>query len=144
MHPTEMTQPNSAQEEEKKSGKKLSVPQQIIDFYSPYRRKMVSKSSVKSVIVMGTRFELEEKYEVIDAGTLHLHLDISDTRIFGAVVGQGAYGVVVAARDRLIPPTESNLVAIKKIEKAFEHRIFTKRTLRELKILRLLRHENVP
>ena len=38
---------------------------------------------------------------------------------------------------------ESNLVAIKKIEKAFEHKIFTKRTLRELKLLRLLRHENV-
>jgi serine/threonine protein kinase len=34
-------------------------------------------------------------------------------------------------------------VAIKKIEKAFEHAIFTKRTLRELKILRLLAHENV-
>jgi serine/threonine protein kinase len=38
---------------------------------------------------------------------------------------------------------ENNLIAIKKIEKAFEHKIFTKRTLRELKILRLLKHENV-
>jgi len=35
------------------------------------------------------------------------------------------------------------LIAIKKIEKAFEHKIFTKRTLRELKILRLLKHENI-
>lgn len=32
---------------------------------------------------------------------------------------------------------------MKKIEKAFEHKIFTKRTLRELKILRLLNHENI-
>jgi mitogen-activated protein kinase 1/3 len=35
------------------------------------------------------------------------------------------------------------MVAIKKIEKAFDHRLYAKRTLRELKILRLLKHENV-
>ena len=35
------------------------------------------------------------------------------------------------------------MVAIKKIEKAFEHKIFSLRTLRELKIMRLLDHENV-
>ena len=34
-------------------------------------------------------------------------------------------------------------VAIKKIERAFEHSIFAKRILRELKILRLLDHDNV-
>ena len=34
-------------------------------------------------------------------------------------------------------------VAVKKIEKAFEHAVYTKRTLRELKILRLLNNENV-
>ena len=34
-------------------------------------------------------------------------------------------------------------MAIKKIEKAFDQRIFTKRTLRELKLLRLLDHEHV-
>ena len=38
---------------------------------------------------------------------------------------------------------ESNLVAIKKIVKAFEHRVFSLRTYRELKIQRLLDHENV-
>mmetsp|Transcript_10184 Transcript_10184/g.8731 ORF Transcript_10184/g.8731 Transcript_10184/m.8731 type:complete len:112 (-) Transcript_10184:1003-1338(-) len=35
------------------------------------------------------------------------------------------------------------MLAIKKIEKTFEHKIFAKRTLRELKILRLLNHENI-
>jgi len=35
------------------------------------------------------------------------------------------------------------LVAIKKIEKAFEHKVFALRTLRELKIMRLLDHDNV-
>lgn len=34
-------------------------------------------------------------------------------------------------------------MAIKKIEMAFEHKIFAKRTLRELKLLRLLKHENI-
>ena len=38
---------------------------------------------------------------------------------------------------------EDNLVAIKKIERAFEHKLFMQRTLRELKILRLLQHENI-
>lgn len=50
---------------------------------------------------------------------------------------------MVAARDKTIEDPEEALVAIKKVEKAFEHKIFTKRTLRELKILRLLSHENV-
>ena len=51
--------------------------------------------------------------------------------------------MVVAAKDKTVEDEEDNLLAIKKIEKAFEHRIFTKRTLRELKILRLMKHENV-
>jgi serine/threonine protein kinase len=34
-------------------------------------------------------------------------------------------------------------LAIKKIEKAFDHPTFTKRTLRELKIMRLMDHENM-
>ena len=38
---------------------------------------------------------------------------------------------------------EDNLVTIKKIERAFEHKVFMQRTLRELKIQRLLQHENI-
>jgi len=51
--------------------------------------------------------------------------------------------VVVAAKDKKAKDPENDLVAIKKIEKAFEHKVFTKRTLRELKMLRLMNHENV-
>jgi serine/threonine protein kinase len=80
-------------------------------------------------MVMGTRFEVDKKYEIIDP------------------IGSGAYGVVVAAKDATISTTkegaETNLVAIKKIVKAFEHRVFSLRTYRELKIQRLLEHENV-
>ena len=38
---------------------------------------------------------------------------------------------------------DHTMVAIKKIEKAFEHKIFAKRTLRELRLARLMNHENV-
>ena len=55
------------------------------------------------------------------------------------VVGRGAYGVVVAAKDK----RTNKMVAIKKISKTFEHKIFAKRTLRELKILRNLKHDNI-
>jgi serine/threonine protein kinase len=67
---------------------------------------------------------LPEQYEIIDP------------------VGSGAYGVVVAAKDKA-EDDQNNLVAIKKIEKAFEHKVFALRTLRELKIMRLLDHDNV-
>ena len=60
-------------------------------------------------------------------------------------MGQGAYGIVVAAKDveGEEEEEENNLVAIKKIERAFEHKVFMQRTLRELKIQRLLQHENI-
>ena len=70
-------------------------------------------------MVVGTRFEIDKRYEIIDP------------------IGSGAYGVVVAAKDTSIAPAaecESNLCAIKKIVKAFEHRVFSLRTYRELKI----------
>ena len=76
---------------------------------------------------MGTKFEIDKRYEIIDP------------------IGSGAYGVVVAAKDKEIEEKEgeTNLVAIKKIVKAFEHRVFSLRTYRELKIQRLIEHENV-
>lgn len=83
-----------------------------------------SRAGYKAYKVLGSRFELPDQYEVIDP------------------VGSGAYGVVVAAKDTQ-EDAESNMVAIKKIDKAFEHKVFALRTLRELKIMRLMEHENV-
>jgi serine/threonine protein kinase len=71
-------------------------------------------------LVCGNKFEIDQQYEIIEA------------------MGQGAYGIVVAAKDSAAEDQEDNLVAIKKIERAFEHKLFMQRTLRELKILRLL------
>ena len=78
-------------------------------------------SDLHSYMVVGTRFEIDKRYEIIDP------------------IGSGAYGVVVAAKDVSLPAAskdgdESNLCAIKKIVKAFEHRVFSLRTYRELKI----------
>jgi len=49
-------------------------------------------------------------------------------------IGQGAYGVVVAARDA----TAGTDVAIKKIKNVFDHHVDGKRVLREVKIMRFL------
>lgn len=71
--------------------------------------------------VLGTTFHLDRRYRVIDP------------------VGSGAYGVVISAEDTVT----GRQVAIKKIEKGLEHPTLAKRTLRELKILRLIQHDNI-
>ncbi|ERM95719.1 mitogen-activated protein kinase homolog NTF6 [Amborella trichopoda] len=54
-------------------------------------------------------------------------------------IGRGAYGIVCCARN-----SETNEeVAIKKIGNAFDNRIDAKRTLREIKLLRHLDHDNI-
>jgi len=98
------------------------LPFSVISHYAKYRN---TKLNLQKKLITNTTFEVDEKYDIID------------------IIGQGAYGVVVAAKDKTASKKEKSYVAIKKIEKAFEHKIFTKRTLRELKIMRLLRHENV-
>lgn len=83
------------------------------------------KPGMRAYKVLGSRFDLPETYDVIEP------------------VGSGAYGVVVAAKDKTESNPAASLIAIKKIEKAFEHKVFALRTLRELKIMRLLDHDNV-
>lgn len=54
-------------------------------------------------------------------------------------IGRGAYGIVCSSINR----DTNEKVAIKKIHNAFENRVDALRTLRELKLLRHVRHENV-
>ena len=69
-------------------------------------KKESTSSDTNTYMVLGSRFEVNKRYEIIDP------------------VGSGAYGVVVAAKDLEAEDQENNLVAIKKIEKAFEHKVF--------------------
>merc|ERR1719409_819405 len=79
------------------------------------------KRSISSFMVRGTRFDVDSRYTLVKP------------------IGHGAYGVVCSAVDN----ATGEKVAIKKINKAFEHLTDTKRTLREVKILRHFNHENV-
>lgn len=54
-------------------------------------------------------------------------------------IGRGAYGVVCSSMNK----DTNEKVAIKKINNVFDNRVDALRTLRELKLLRHLRHENV-
>jgi p38 MAP kinase len=54
-------------------------------------------------------------------------------------VGMGAFGLVCSAKDQLT----NTSVAIKKIMKPFSTPVLSKRTYRELKLLKHIRHENV-
>ncbi|EIN08637.1 mitogen activated protein kinase-like protein [Punctularia strigosozonata HHB-11173 SS5] len=54
------------------------------------------------------------------------------------VIGEGAYGVVVSA----LHTPSSRKVAIKRIT-PFDHTMFSLRTLREIRLLRHFRHENI-
>jgi serine/threonine protein kinase len=66
-------------------------------------------------------------------------LSSQQKRLRNLQLGQGAYGVVIAAKD---VETGDN-VAIKKIPNAFANLTDTKRLLREIRLLRHFQHENV-
>jgi mitogen-activated protein kinase 1/3 len=69
----------------------------------------------------GTTFVVDDHYEYIKK------------------IGHGAYGVVVAVNDKLT----GNKLAIKKVTNAFEDLIDAKRIVREIRLLKFLRHENI-
>jgi len=58
---------------------------------------------------------------------------------FTRVIGSGAYGVVISAHDTQL----NTRVAIKMVPKAFQDEIDAKRILREIKLLKHLKHENI-
>ena len=70
---------------------------------------------------LAVKFEVDSRYSPLES------------------IGTGAYGVVCAAKDN----RTGQRVAIKKIPKVFDMLTIAKRTYRELKILRYLRHENI-
>lgn len=125
----------------------------VVEYYKCYAHN----KKYKTTTLHGSTFIIDERYKILEksmhfllfASTLLLIIIIFIIlqiifflSLFAPLVGQGAYGVVSAAIDQNSQDKKKS-VAIKKIEKAFDQRIYTKRTLRELKLLRLLNHENV-
>ena len=87
----------------------------------PAHARPSGREPVKEFMVRGSRFEVAELYTLIKA------------------VGKGAYGGVCAGRD-----ARTGLkVAIKKVGEAFNDDTDAKRTLREIKLLRFLNHDNI-
>nr|AAA59387.1 extracellular signal-regulated protein kinase [Dictyostelium discoideum] len=74
-----------------------------------------------SYFVYGSQFTVPRRYSIVKC------------------IGHGAYGVVCSAKDNLT----GEKVAIKKISKAFDNLKDTKRTLREIHLLRHFKHENL-
>jgi serine/threonine protein kinase len=74
--------------------------------------------------------------EYFIAGTT---FEILDDYILEERVGQGSYGTVVSAVRR----ETGEAVAVKKVESLFDHVMFSRRTLREVRIVRHLSHENI-
>lgn len=89
-------------------------------------------NSIKGVLVHGGRYV---RYNVF--GIL---FEVS-TKYVPPIrpIGRGAYGLVCAA----VNADTREEVAIKKIGNAFDNRVDAKRTLREIKLLRHMDHENV-
>ncbi|PLB43561.1 mitogen-activated protein kinase hog1 [Aspergillus steynii IBT 23096] len=71
--------------------------------------------------IFGTTFEITSRYTDLQP------------------VGMGAFGLVCSAKDQLT----AQPVAVKKIMKPFSTPVLSKRTYRELKLLKHLRHENI-
>ncbi|KAJ6244736.1 mitogen-activated protein kinase 13 [Anaeramoeba flamelloides] len=71
--------------------------------------------------VSGTEFVIDQKYKYMKK------------------IGQGAYGIVISAKDT----TTKDKVAIKKIIGVFDRLTDAKRTLREIKLLKHFNHENI-
>jgi len=76
---------------------------------------------LSTFMLKGTKFQLDSKYDPIK------------------VIGQGAYGVVISAKDT----KAGQNVAIKKITNLFKDLEDAKRILREIRLLQHLKHPNI-
>ncbi|KAM8960171.1 mitogen-activated protein kinase 7 [Pelodytes ibericus] len=104
-----------------------SPPEDVQDGeYSKLEPARCTSTAAKNLAILKERsfdinFEVGDEYEIIET------------------IGTGAYGVVSSARRKL----SGQKVAIKKIPNAFDVVTNAKRTLRELKILKHFKHDNI-
>ena len=86
----------------------------------------------------------EQEYEMTEDGSKRynvcgMRFEVTPNFAVKKAVGQGAYGLVCSGSNT----DTGKKVAIKKIPKAFEDTVDCKRLLREIKILRHFKHDNV-
>ena len=81
----------------------------------------------------------EKRVKIIKHNNVSVKFEVDSRYSPLESIGTGAYGVVCAAKDN----RTGQRVAIKKIPKIFDIPAVAKRTYRELKILRHLRHDNI-
>ena len=81
----------------------------------------------------------EKRVKIIKHNNVSVKFEVDSRYSPLESIGTGAYGVVCAAKDN----RSGQRVAIKKIPKIFDVPAVAKRTYRELKILRHLRHDNI-
>ncbi|GAB4825869.1 Mitogen-activated protein kinase ntf4 [Ancistrocladus abbreviatus] len=119
-------QPTDTEMADATAGPPLSQPQQPADPFQTQQQRI----NIPATLSHGGRF-ISIIYSVIS-----LKLPLSTNLL---PIGKGAYGIVCSA---LNSETNEN-VAIKKITNAFDNKVDAKRTLREIKLLRHMDHENV-
>lgn len=51
------------------SPKKKALPQSVINYYSKYKNP---STNIKSQVIMGTKFEVDDRYELIDTSNFTL------------------------------------------------------------------------
>jgi mitogen-activated protein kinase 1/3 len=100
---------------------------------------MEEEEEEERVITVASSVKEEEVYKThsFPAGKHTFTVDQRYSMI--RVVGSGAYGVVVSAQDE----KSTNKVAIKMVPRAFNDEVDAKRILREIKLLKHFRHENI-
>lgn len=88
----------------------------------------------------GNGSQHDKNLEFLQAHKMNVKFNLDGT-VYKPIenIGTGAYGVVCSA----LNTSTGAKVAIKKIPGAFQNPVVTKRTLRELKILRHFDHENI-
>merc|ERR1712088_305765 len=93
----------------------------------PRSRRTTMKSGFHSVELNKTVWEVPERYVNLTA------------------IGSGAYGQVCSAEDTSLRSADGKFikVAIKKLARPFQSAIHAKRTYRELRMLKHMRHENI-
>ncbi|KAF9245636.1 kinase-like domain-containing protein [Melanogaster broomeanus] len=91
--------------------------------------------------IFGTSFEvgLPSITLILDALTMYRFPRFTTRYLDLQPVGMGAFGLVCSAKDQLT----GSSVAIKKIMKPFSTPVLSKRTYRELKLLKHIQHENI-